>query len=361
MSTNAFGDSRCPVRQVPAIDFSQLLQSCAVTDVPDPILECDDPEVALPGADGMAGADGATGACPTLQLRQTRTDIKFLAPESTPYAQIQVVPVSGSVCEYQWWFLFWLSCIQIEVESDYTELGPEEPGRIDVLTEQTHTQTGCQVKFIFQVGVPQGPRGQRGNQGPTGAQGPYGGPPGQVGGIGAQGPRGPTGPEGPVGPASTVQGPTGPDGPQGFRGYQGQRGQRGQRGPSGGPGGPGAQGPTGTGFSWRGAWSSGSYNPYDVVWYNNESWLVEPTSPPVGTAPPDPGWVRIAQRGGAGPQGPPGPGGPAGPAGATGPEGPTGPTGPGGTGPEGPTGPAGPDGPPGPAYDSPLIYIALTI
>ncbi len=129
-------------------------------------------------------------------------------------------------------------------------------------------------------------------------------------------------------------GNTGPAGPQGPAGPAGQTGSQGPAGPSGPAGAQGPPGATGQGFNFRQAWNSSTqYNPYDVVTYNNSTYvaIVANQGAEPDNNPSD--WSVMAAQGAAGPAGSQGP------AGAQGPSGPQ--------GPQGPIGPQGPQGPPG--------------
>lgn len=169
---------------------------------------------------------------------------------------------------------------------------------------------------------------------------------------GSVGPQGPIGPQG----AAGVQGSAGP---QGDQGVQGVAGPQGPIGPSGVAGATGAQGPlgpqgaSGTGFNWRGNWSSAAtYAVADVVFYLGSSYYAVLTSTNVIPNDALAQWDLIVITGPAGPQGPQGPAGVQGPTGAQGPIGTQGPTGPAGpiglTGVSGPQGIVGPQGVVGP-------------
>jgi hypothetical protein len=92
--------------------------------------------------------------------------------------------------------------------------------------------------------------------------------------------QGPTGLTGATGPA----GPTGPEGPMGDTGSAGSNGS------------PGA---AGQGYTWRGAWQSGTaYNYYDCVSYNSSDYICENVSGVTSTTNPslDPtNWSTMLQ------------------------------------------------------------------
>lgn len=304
--TNAFQNSGCPVRAVPQIDFTSLILSCEVAAPPPPILDCEDPDMAMSGVDG-ASIVGPAGPCPTLQIT-ANSEIQMIDQQSPPSVQVQIQTLPS--CRYLWTFLFAIPkyCTAITANASSTVASPGSPPTVDLTVSMS--EESCEATFDFTFTL--SPQGAQGARGQMGNQGPGGGPPGQMGPPGGLGPQGFQGGRGQRG----EKGQTGDMGNQGGRGYQGQRGQRGQRGPDGGPGGPGSPGgpgPTGQGFNWMGPWSPIGYGTYDVVFFEGSAFVGYPGTP---TGDPSSGtnWSMMAQRGALGFQGPTGsPGGVGGP------------------------------------------------
>ena len=100
-------------------------------------------------------------------------------------------------------------------------------------------------------------------------------------------------------------------GDTGATGATGTQGPQGDPGPQGPQGDPGPAGATGQGYTWRGAWNSGTaYVAYDTVSYNGSSYVAIAGSTNVtpGTDPTK--WELIAQKGDTGATGATGPAGP---------------------------------------------------
>ena len=138
----------------------------------------------------------------------------------------------------------------------------------------------------------------------------------------------------------------GADGAPGTNGSDGSQGAPGANGNDGAPGLSYVANFTGDYYYYT------TYQVGDWVNYNGAGYVCKVSN---GYAYPDSNpsyWMKVADKGGDGPQGSQGPEGPQGPQGPEGPQGPSGgPPGP--EGPQGPAGPQGPEGPTGPGGSSP--------